>query len=437
MSSKMETTAKKEEATPALLPKLRFPEFREAEGWKFVPLNRLAIRAKQKNRDEKVDRVLTNSAEFGVVNQRDFFDKDIATQGKLEGYFVVELGSYVYNPRISSMAPVGPISKNKIGTGVMSPLYTVFKFKDERNDFYEHFFKTTGWHTYMRQASSTGARHDRMAISSDDFMAMPLPVSSSDEQQKIADCLNSLDELIVAQNCKVDALRTQKQGLMQQLFPLENETQPGLRFPEFENAGEWEFEPLGQLLVESPDYGVNAPAVPFSEVLPKYLRITDISEDGLYLNNKMVSVDIKPTAGNYLEEGDIALVRTGASVGKSYHYRKEDGRLVFAGFLIRIKPAKKKLVSAYLAHFLTTDMYWDWVAVTSTRSGQPGINSTEYSSLSIPLPPGDLSEQKRIADCLTSLNDLIAAQILKHEALKTHKQGLMQQLFPATVEVEG
>ena len=162
-----------------LVPKLRFPEFRWTGEWRLAPLNQLAKRTKKKNRDETITRVLTNSAEFGVMDQRDFFDKDIATQGNLESYYVVELESYVYNPRISSTAPVGPISKNKVGTGVMSPLYTVFKFKDDGNEFYEHYFKTTGWHTYMRQASSTGARHDRMAISSDDFMAMPMPVSAT------------------------------------------------------------------------------------------------------------------------------------------------------------------------------------------------------------------------------------------------------------------
>ena len=245
MSSKTKNSVVKEDAMTALVPKLRFPEFRETENWKSVPLNHLATRAKQKNRDEKIDRVLTNSAEFGVVDQRDFFDKDIATQGKLDGYFVVELGSYVYNPRISSTAPVGPISKNKIGTGVMSPLYTVFRFKDDRGDFYEHFFKTSGWHAYMRQASSTGARHDRMAIASDDFMAMPLPVPSLAEQQKIADCLSSADELIAAQAQKVDALKTHKKGLMQQLFPREGETQPRRRFPEFQNSGEWLNDSLG------------------------------------------------------------------------------------------------------------------------------------------------------------------------------------------------
>ena len=119
-----------------LVPRLRFPEFQESNNWKSVPLNQLATRGKQKNRDEKIVRVLTNSAEFGVLDQRDFFDKEIATQGKLESYFVVELGDYVYNPRISATAPVGPISKNNIGTGVMSPLYTVFRFKDLENNFY-------------------------------------------------------------------------------------------------------------------------------------------------------------------------------------------------------------------------------------------------------------------------------------------------------------
>ena len=225
-----------------MVPKLRFPEFREAEGWQIEPLNQLANRTKQKNRDEKIVRVLTNSAEFGVVDQRDFFDKDIATQGNLESYYVVELGSYVYNPRISATAPVGPISKNKIGTGVMSPLYTVFRFKGDDNDFFEHYFKTTGWHTYMRQASSTGARHDRMAISSDDFMAMPLPLPAPTEQQKIADCLSSLDELIAAQARKADALKTHKKGLMQQLFPREGETQQRLRFPEFQGTTGWTLE---------------------------------------------------------------------------------------------------------------------------------------------------------------------------------------------------
>lgn len=216
--------------------------------------------------------------------------------------------------------------------------------------------------------------------------------------------------------------KAQKRGLV-----------PKLRFPEFREAGEWSNALLGKLLIGSPAYGVNAAAVPFADNLPKYLRITDISEGGQYLPDKQVSVDLDATDENYLDEGDIVLARTGASVGKSYRYRKEDGKLVFAGFLIRVKPDPMLLISTYLANYLTTDQFWKWVAVTSARSGQPGINSTEYSSLAIPLPP-DFLEQQKIADCLASLDERVTLEAQKLDTLKTHKKGLMQQLFPAEGE---
>jgi type I restriction enzyme S subunit len=248
MSNKMADKSMIATAKRAQVPKLRFPEFRAAGGWKEKPLAKLAKRCTQKNGQVKLSRVLTNSAEFGVVDQRDFFDKDIANQSNLEGYFVVEKGDYVYNPRISTTAPVGPISKNNVATGVMSPLYTVFRFNNSHNDFYAYYFKTTGWHQYMRQASSTGARHDRMAIASGDFMAMPLPVASPEEQQKIADCLSSIDELITLETQKLDTLKTHKKGLMQELFPAEGETVPKLRFPEFRDAGEWNVKKLSSMI---------------------------------------------------------------------------------------------------------------------------------------------------------------------------------------------
>ena len=209
----------KETENRGRVPRLRFPEFRESGEWETIPLSQLAKRSTQKNNRGELNSVLTNSAEFGVVDQRDYFDKDIATQGNLEGYFVIEKGDYVYNPRISKMAPVGPISKNNIATGVMSPLYTVFRFNNSHNDFFAYYFKTTGWHQYMRQTSSTGARHDRVAVTNGDFMAMPLPVTLLEEQQKIADCLSSLDNLITLEAQKLGALKTHKKGLMQQLFP--------------------------------------------------------------------------------------------------------------------------------------------------------------------------------------------------------------------------
>jgi len=198
-------------------PRLRFPSF--IGTWPFQLLKNLAERCTERNTQNNHARVLTNSAEHGIVDQRNYFDKDIANKDNLGGYFVVNKGDYVYNPRISASAPVGPISRNNIAIGVMSPLYTVFRFTDNKNKFYEYYFKTAYWHPYMRQVSSSGARHDRMSISNDAFMCLPLPAPSVKEQQKIADCLSSLDELIKAQRQKLELLKTHKKALMQQLFP--------------------------------------------------------------------------------------------------------------------------------------------------------------------------------------------------------------------------
>ncbi len=204
---------------------------------------------------------------------------------------------------------------------------------------------------------------------------------------------------------------------------------PQLRFPEFAKEGEWVEKKLGDCLLQKPDYGMNAPAVPFSNNLPTYLRITDISEEGNFLAVGKVSVDREAKENDYLSDGDIVLARTGASVGKSYKYRKKDGELVFAGFLIRAKPNPEKLDSELLFQFLSTSNYWKWVLAVSVRSGQPGINGTQYANMPIYLP-SKIKEQKKIASCLSSLDELLTTHKDKLQALKDHKKGLLQNLFP-------
>lgn len=406
-------------------PKLRFPEFQEAEDWQPVPLNRLATRTKQKNRDEKIIRVLTNSAEFGVMDQRDFFDKDIATQGNLESYYVVELGSYVYNPRISATAPVGPISKNKIGTGVMSPLYTVFKFNDENNEFYEHYFKTTGWHGYMRQASSTGARHDRMAISSEDFMAMPLPVARPKEQQKIADCLSSLDKLIAAQGRKVDALKTHKKGLMQQLFPREGETQPRIRFPEFRDAPKWESTKIGA--IGSFYYGKSAPKWSLAESAPTpCVRYGELyTKFGAVITETYSRTNIDPKNLRFSKGGEILVPRVGE---KPEEFGKCCSYLPLANIAIgeMISVFETKQNSLFYTHYFR-NLYKQFASVVEGQNVK-NLYYTELEPLAISRP--SIDEQQRIADCLTPLDDLITAATQELDTLKIHKKGLMQQLFP-------
>lgn len=202
------------------VPKLRFKEFEKDDDWFEKRLSNLAKKVIKKNSSGIVKTVFTNSAVSGIVNQRDYFDRDIANKNNLENYYIVEDGDYVYNPRISEHAPVGPISKNKTNkTGVMSPLYTVFRFNEDKNDFYEYYFHSSHWHFSIKKASNSGARFDRMSITASDFMNILVLCTNPREQQKIADTLSSLDDLIKEQSNKIEQLKLHKKGLMQGLFP--------------------------------------------------------------------------------------------------------------------------------------------------------------------------------------------------------------------------
>ena len=190
---------------------------------------------------------------------------------------------------------------------------------------------------------------------------------------------------------------------------------------------DWEVNRLGDLCINKGDYGLNAPAVDYSTNLPTFLRITDINEDGSLSCNDMKSVD-DPSADDYcLKDGDIVFARTGATVGKTYLYKKKDGRLVYAGYLIKFTPDPKKLIPYYLKVNTEASHYWNWVAVTSQRSGQPGINAAEYCSFKIAVPSTD--EQNRICEVLQLWDAAIEKLRELIEKLTLRKRGLMQQLL--------
>ncbi|EOW9151422.1 restriction endonuclease subunit S [Vibrio cholerae] len=411
-----------------LVPRLRFPDFYDDQPWIFQPLGKLAKRSTHKNSDGEIIRVLTNSAEFGVIDQRDFFDKDIANQGNLEGYYIVEEGDYVYNPRISARAPVGPVSKNRIGLGVMSPLYTVFRFNSSLNDFYAHYFKSTHWHHYMRQASSTGARHDRMSITNDDFMRLPLPVSNPGEQQKIADCLSSLDDLIAAETQKLGTLKTHKKGLMQQLFPREGETVPRLRFPEFRDAGEWEKVSL-QRLIEIASGQVDPTKAPYCD-LP-HVGGENIEADTGNLLGLRTAREDGVISGKYaFDEHDILYSKIRPTLNK---VAAPNFSGVCSADVYPIRPCSDMLRREFLVYLFRSESFVKYATKHSGRGKIPKINREDLFAYDAMLPT--LTEQECIASFLSSLDERINLQSKKLEDLQRHKVGLMQQLFPVLDEV--
>lgn len=199
------------------VPKVRFKGF-EGE-WKTRSLNNYAKKRTEKNVNRIYNVTLTNSAEFGIIDQRQFFDHDISNSENIDGYFVVRDKDFVYNPRISASAPVGPINQNKLGyPGVMSPLYLVFEVKGINHDFLEIYFHTALWHKYMFDNGNSGARFDRLTISDDDFMRMPIPDISLAEQQSIASFFTSLDRQITLHTQRLEKLKQIKAACLDKMF---------------------------------------------------------------------------------------------------------------------------------------------------------------------------------------------------------------------------
>ena len=199
------------------LPKLRFTGFKGY--WELCKLSDISDKVKEKNKHGKFTETLTNSAEYRIINQRFFFDKDISNANNLDSYYVVQNDDFVYNPRISNFAPVGPIKRNKLGrTGVMSPLYYVFRTHSIDNNYLEKYFDTVYWHHFMELNGDTGARADRFAIKDSIFVEMPIPYPSTEEQKKIGIFFKKLDQSITLYKNKLNQLKTLKKSYLQNMF---------------------------------------------------------------------------------------------------------------------------------------------------------------------------------------------------------------------------
>lgn len=201
----------------ATVPEIRFAGFTEA--WEQRKLNEIAEKVTEKNKNNLYDEPFTNSAEQGIISQKDYFDREVVNEENLDGYYVVREDDFVYNPRVSVSAPVGPINRNKLGrNGVMSPLYTVFRTHDINTTYLEHYFKTKCWHLFMKMNGDSGARFDRFSIATSLFMEMPIPYPEMDEQAKIGGYFDELDKLITLHQRKSDELQNIKKYMLQNMF---------------------------------------------------------------------------------------------------------------------------------------------------------------------------------------------------------------------------
>jgi type I restriction enzyme S subunit len=289
-----------------------------------------------------------------------------------------------------------------------------------------HLFKS-GWVRTQIQKEAQGAKV--LGISANRMRNLRLPLPPLPEQQKIAECLSSVDEVIAAQARKLDALKTHKKGLMQQLFPREGETQPSLRFPEFQNAGAWEPKTLGSVARLRNGYAFKS-----SEYVDggpyQIITIANVQQGNLTIGSTKRIAALPPDIQQHqvLALGDILISMTG-NVGRVC-------RVTADGLLLNQRVGKlvpDAINQGFFYQLLQRDEFRNTMQLKAAGGAQGNLSGGDITEFAFSVPT-EPSEQHRIATCLSTLDDLIAAETQKLEALKTHKRGLMQQLFPSPEE---
>jgi type I restriction enzyme S subunit len=371
--------------------------------------------------------ILTISAQLGLVSQLEYFNKRVAAKD-LTGYYLLHRGDFAYNKSYSKGYPMGAIKPLRMHEkGVVSTLYICFRVKDGfRGAFFEHYFESGLQNSEIEKIAKEGGRaHGLLNVGVKDFFEkINLFIPEEDEQQKIADCLTSIDALIAAQAEKIDALKTHKEGLMQQLFPRDGETVPQLRFPEFRDTEKWKNKILGEL-VEVASGQVDPTKSPYSD-MPHVGGDNIESHTGTIKELKTAS-ELGLISGKYLfDRRDVLYSKIRPALNK---VASPDFDGICSADIYPIRPGNQELCRKYLAYVLLSNSFLRHATKNSDRSKIPKVNRESLLAYELVIPCR--TEQKRIADCLSSLDTLITVQSEKLESLKTHKKGLMQQLFPS------
>ena len=188
--------------------------------WAIVKLGEIFKKVSRRNSNGDIKNVITNSAEYGLIPQRDFFDKDIAVDGNTSNYYVIEEGDFVYNPRKSNAAPYGPFNRyNLKEKGIISPLYTCLVLQEDINPAYlAWYFKSDAWYRYIYDNGSQGVRHDRVSMTDDLLMGIPVYLPASSKQSQIAEILNAIENRLSAAQDEYNTLIKLRDGFTQQLF---------------------------------------------------------------------------------------------------------------------------------------------------------------------------------------------------------------------------
>ena len=373
-------------AKNSMIPRIRFKGFTDA--WEQRKLGEISEKAIEKNRAREYSETFTNSAELGIVSQMEYFDHAISKTESIGGYYVVRPDDFVYNPRISVSAPVGPINRNKLKKiGVMSPLYTVFRVHDIRPQYLEYYFKSFAWHSFMRFNGDSGARSDRFSIKTALFFDMPIPCPSLDEQEKIGMLLDKVDNLITLHQCKQKEFELRKSSSI---------LSTGKRI----NPLTWEQCKLGDIVsvCSGKDY--------------KHLGEGDIPVYGT--GGYMLSVS---DALSYSDDA-IGIGRKG-TIDKPYILKAPFWTVDTLFYAV---PKEKKALDFVYCLFQIID----WKSKDES-TGVPSLSKIAINSVDVSIPKSE--EQVQIGTVFLKIDNLITLHQRQVEKLKNIKSALLEKMF--------
>ena len=395
-------------------PRIRFKGF--TDDWEQRKLGEVFDKVTEKNSGLQYLETLTNSAEYGIISQRDFFDHDISKTTSLGGYYIVRSEDFVYNPRISVTAPVGPINRNKLGrTGVMSPLYTVFRPHNVDTTYLEYFFKSSCWHSFMNFNGDSGARSDRFSIKDNVFFEMPIPTPDIEEQGKIGECLTRLDHLITLHQRKLEKLKIIKKAMLENCFPKNGEKVPKFRFSGF--TGDWEQRKLGEVGSVSMCRRIFKEQTSESGDIPFYKIGTFGGQADAFISGELFAE--YRSKYSYPKEGDI-LISASGSIGRTVEFTGEneyfqDSNIVWLSH-------DDRLDNTFLKYFYSVVKWAGIEGSTIKRLYNDNILNTVISMPSV-------AEQKKIGAFFKEFDHLITLHQRKLEKLKIIKKSFLEKMF--------
>ena len=373
-------------------------------------MGKISTKITKKNKGNTIQNVLCNSATLGLIPQNDYFDREIANSNNTEGYYVIEYGDFVYNPRKSVSAPYGPVN---IYTGsikgIISPLYLCFSVHSIMPSFLYYRFKSSVWFPYVYSHGDTGTRFDRVSIKDDVFFEMPIYMPSSKEQIKIANLMALLDERIATQNKIIDKLQSLIKGINQRVF-MNN----GINYK------------LGEVCEIRSGYSGNQL---LSKKGLKVSRIETISGHKVNLERVGYVAPFESSENYKLQVGEILFsnINSVEYIGNTAFIDK-DYDLYHGMNLLRLTPNNMVVIPFYLYLLLNTNrMLNRFKTVCNKAVSQASINQTELGKTVVQIP--NINAQKQICELYQALYDKLESEKYANSLFQKQKQYLLRQMF--------